>query len=215
MKYLLPIPSHDYIPVLDGSEAFTDMLDKQWMAWYEETIGIEYNRLPTRAPTRFLDVMGEQVGADIQPTDDEGFKRFRIATAQDMNGRRGLWATVKEIIDLQVGGDAKLVDGNIGGVTHYSFDGQGIPDIYNGIQGDMSNNNGLQLSAIDDGSVGGGSTAGIFYIDVDAYLSPLEVTALISALQNQFASYYRIVLGSMQYDGGDLVFVPFSNGGIN
>jgi hypothetical protein len=212
---MLPIPSAKYIPqAFENAVPFTDMLDRQFEDWFQDTWGIEHLKDISRSPPQFLDIMGEQFGADITEYDNERSKRVKILISQDMNRRRGMWLTVKPIIDAFCGGDSKF-SYNISKDVLDDFYIRGQDSLITNdtiMAGQMDSANGIRIIAIDI-NIEPVLLKGMFLIDVDnKTLTTDQVVQLKEIIAGQMCAYFFIDLGYQDQAG---IFVPYPNGGIN
>jgi hypothetical protein len=203
MKHLLPIPSQESIPHMEGSEALCAMLDEQFEAWYQDTVRLEWIRDPARCPAELLDEVGYMLSADIVKGDSERVKRVKIATAIDHGKSRGTWPRVKELIDAWTGTDCRifhaedgddwvLVGADISGGAYWSILGGESPGGKYGIR--------LFSGTSADGVtlIGG---KGYIYIDLASPTIPDNIIQGIrETLISMVPAYFRVFLGYTEAD---------------
>jgi hypothetical protein len=214
MEHLLPIPSSRYIPIaLEDADHLTDMLDREYRQWYKETFGIEYLREPSRCAASVLAEFAYGLGITIYPHDTERVRRARIQNARKIISERGLWSTVKPLIDARTGADcffSYLSDGGNDWIlsadqfTDFGFWGAlGCFDpIY---KFDLRLSSGSEDA---DGLVGG---RGIFLIDLGTRgATPQIIEEIKLDIIDQIPAYCKIYLGYtdddkfVAYEGGEV-----------
>jgi phage tail P2-like protein len=207
MKHLLPIPTSEIIPSMEGSEHLTDMLDRQFNQWFEETVGLEYLRDPARCPPQVLDEFGYILSADIANGDSERIKRVKIATAIDHQKARGTWPSVKELIDAWSGGDSKIFD--VFDIDDFILVGAQIKggtlwSILGGIEEESPFGIALMSGTGADGFILN-MEKGNIYIDVGlSNVSDEVIDKIIKTIINIVPAYFAVYLGYIK--NGDFLF---------
>lgn len=214
MEHLLPIPSSRYIPIaLEDADHLTEMLDREYRQWYKETFGIEYLREPSRCAASVLAEFAYGLGVTIYPHDTERVRRTRVQTARKIISERGLWTTVKPLIDARTGADcffSTLSDGGNDWIlpadlfTDFGFWGAlgGFDPLFK---------LGMRLSAgleASDGVVGG---RGVFLIDLGTRnTTPQIIVEIKLDIIDQIPAYCKVYLGYtdddkfIAYEGGEV-----------
>jgi phage tail P2-like protein len=191
---------------MEGSEHLTDMLDRQFSQWFEETAGLEYLRDPARCPPQVLDEFGYMLSADIVNEDSERIKRVKIASAIDHQKARGTWLSVKDLIDAWTGGDSKIFDilniddfilvgTNIRGGTLWSILGGTSEESPFGI---------ALMSGTDADGFMLDTGKGNIYIDVGlSNISDEIIDKIIKTIINIIPAYFAVFLGYIK--NGDFI----------
>lgn len=210
----LPRPAIDYFPQIYRNDpkalALAAQIDTLCSSAQSDIITLGFLKVPERAPSVFLDVLGDMFAAGILAGDNDTQKRAKIAVAVDRHKRRGSFAfDAKGIIDAIAGGDSKIVpdpqtsdavfigDGVVEGTTFWStFAGDGI-----------------NLSLGDD-FIGGGAAsgdAGVIWIDVDnPTLSATDQALLEESLEDVVPAYYIAHIGYFDVGGNFVIYFTMS-----
>lgn len=212
MTKLIPVPSIESVPAAlvdsEGIVPFTDMLDDQFQASFNETAGLKDMKDPLRVPSVGLAGLGEMLSTDLLPDDSDEVKRRKVANATAANRERSLWTPMKVIIDAMVGADATLVN-SLGDDDFVLAPDDTDAFYWAGIGGADA------LAAYGIRIVGGGSDGvegvikGEILVDVGRDdLTAAEIAALVEGVRRSCPAFFEVYLGYM--DGG--AFVPYAGG---
>lgn len=216
MRKLLPVPSSRHVPLelRDGLSPLTEFLDAQFVAWEDETFGLEALKDPARIPYPFLNEAGYMLSAAIRPEDGERVRRVKVSTAAATNKMRGLWReSVQPVVEARSGAAASLISG-LGDddfiLVGSADDQQGFWSALGGAEPDVGYGIRLASGASEDANIE--PVAGVMLIDCGSgSMGADDVGALVRDLRELIPAYYKAYVGYVS--GG--TFTTYAGGEVN
>lgn len=217
---MLPVPIRDHLPKVlteeggDLLDAFCDKVDSILTSLGEDALGLSDLRDPASAPAQFLEALGQMYAARLLPFDSEAVKRSKVANAVKSHKDRGLWTSVKAIIDFVV-----VPFGSPGAEIFSPTDESAIWLLRSGLSSEPG---GYMASMGCDGSdlllgiflAGEGSEyeiKGNVWIDVGlSTLTADQVEKIVASIEHEVPAYFRVRLGYVSAG----LFVTYSGGVI-
>jgi hypothetical protein len=197
---MFPYPTKKYIPKIlqenmdNFGQALCDFMDDCILELQEETINLRYFYTVELIPSQFLDIIGNQLQAEIKQVDTNRQKRVKILNAISGRAKRSLWEDdVKIRIDSITGLDAQLFSPF--GLDDWILCGDGLTPsaFYWAALGVDGVDDGLGISLIGEGDEV--EITGNIYIDLGGSVAASVIDRIIEDIQNIVPAYFRIKLG--------------------
>lgn len=193
----------------DSLDALVTKADEHITDWENDVKQIAWLLDPVRAPTKFLNELGNLVNAGILAGDSDSVKRSKIATAVESHRHRGSFVfDAKPKIDAIAGGDSSIymvigtdewiIVGDGSTPTAFYWAALGVDDV----DADL----GITISGQEETDL---TIAGNIAIDIDnSGLTADEVEQIKLALADVVPAYYQVLIGYVSAG----MFVIYPNG---